>query len=170
MVHDGGEHVRGRVRPRVDQDQTASIFDHIDRNRLDDFTYPHHATRRCCRETRTGARSSHRARAEHAGPVSQRRIRPWVGGALRGGASGRDARPRQRCLSMARLSDRAGRDHEWEFNEWFHGITGETWAGATDQCWSAGDVCLRLPLRARRPRARARALENDETQLLHNRV
>jgi glycogen debranching enzyme len=59
-----------------------------------------------------------------------------------------------------------GREDEWEFNEWFHGVTGEP-KGAKDQAWSAGMyiyayICV---IESREPVFGT--LESAEAQLLH---
>ncbi len=63
---------------------------------------------------------------------------PWVGGlyvsALLQGGRAEEA---EEMLYKLALANKKGREKEWEFNEWFHGITGEP-CGSTDQAWSAG--------------------------------
>jgi glycogen debranching enzyme len=40
-------------------------------------------------------------------------------------------------LELLAQTNKEGRDHEWEFNEWFHGVSGKP-SGSPDQGWSAG--------------------------------
>jgi glycogen debranching enzyme len=63
---------------------------------------------------------------------------PWVGGLyvaalVRAGLMERA----HSALHQLAEANKYGRDHEWEFNEWLHGITGEP-KGSPDQLWSAG--------------------------------
>jgi hypothetical protein len=51
-------------------------------------------------------------------------------------AAGRTAEAETALLRLA-LMNRAGRDGEWEFNEWFHGLSGRP-MGHQRQSWSAG--------------------------------
>ena len=64
-------------------------------------------------------------------------IWPWVGGFYVASLvkAGQPALAQKELESLA-LSNRAGRDNEWEFNEWLHGRTGVP-MGATLQSWSA---------------------------------
>jgi hypothetical protein len=43
----------------------------------------------------------------------------------------------ERALVRLAAMNRLGRDHEWEFNEWFHGLSGRP-MGHRRQSWSAG--------------------------------
>jgi len=63
---------------------------------------------------------------------------PWVGGLYVSALvqSGRADEAGEMLYKLA-LANKKGREKEWEFNEWFHGITGEP-CGSTDQAWSAG--------------------------------
>ena len=65
-------------------------------------------------------------------------IWPWVSGLyvaalVRGGRM--DAA--RNALYRLALANKQGREREWEFNEWLHGVTGEP-KGSPDQAWSAG--------------------------------
>ncbi|MCL5104928.1 MAG: glycogen debranching protein [Armatimonadetes bacterium] len=155
----------------ADNDQTASIFDYIDRSRLDSphpIRTMHPPLLPGDKDWREYYRTEHELNMPdqyHNGGSW-----PWVGGLYVAALvrAGRLDRARDALYKLA-LCNRAGREHEWEFNEWFHGITGEP-RGATDQCWSAGMYvyaycCVRD---GREPVFGA--LENDETQLLHNRA
>lgn len=63
---------------------------------------------------------------------------PWVGGLYVAALTraGRHERAQDVLYRLA-LTNKAGRERPWEFNEWFHGVTGEP-RGSADQAWSAG--------------------------------
>ncbi|MCL5104613.1 MAG: glycogen debranching protein [Armatimonadetes bacterium] len=153
----------------ADDEQASTIFDYIDRHHLYEprpIRTMHPPIQPGDKDWREYYRTEHELNMPdqyHNGGSW-----PWVGGLYVA------ALVRARRLDQAKdvlhrlaLTNREGRDHEWEFNEWFHGITGEP-RGATDQCWSAGMYvygycCVkdgREPVFG--------TLESNETQLLHN--
>jgi glycogen debranching enzyme len=123
----------------ADDKQAASILDYIERNHLDE-PHPirtiHPPIQPEDRDWRVYYRTEHDLNLPdqyHNGGSW-----PWVGGLYVA------ALVRAGCIDHARevlyrlaLTNHEGRTHEWEFNEWFHGITGEP-RGAADQAWSAG--------------------------------
>ena len=123
----------------ADEEQTESILDYIATHNLDE-PYPvrtlHPPIQPGDKDWREYYRTEHDLNLPdqyHNGGVW-----PWVGGLyvaalVRGGKLDRA----QIALRGLALAGKQGREREWEFNEWIHGITGEP-RGSADQAWSAG--------------------------------
>jgi glycogen debranching enzyme len=123
----------------ADGEQTESILKYIRDNRLD-YPYPvrvmHPPIQPGDKDWRDYYRSEHELNIPdqyHNGGVW-----PWVGGLyiatlVRSG----HLDEAQKALEQLALANRQGQQHEWEFNEWIHGVTGEP-RGSADQAWSAG--------------------------------
>ena len=95
---------------------------------------------------------------------------PWVGGLyvaslVRVGCTG----AARKALQHLADANKAGREREWEFQEWLHGLSGEP-MGSADQGWSAGMYiyAYRCVEDGREPVFSA--LESQECQLWHNSV
>jgi len=155
----------------ADEEQTASILDYIDRHHLDQ-PHPirtiHPPIQPGDRDWREYYRTEHELNLPdqyHNGGSW-----PWVGGLYVAALvkAGRHERARDALYRLA-LTNREGREHEWEFNEWFHGITGEP-RGATDQLWSAGMYIYAYTCVKDGREPVFGTLESDEVQLLHNQV
>ena len=69
-------------------------------------------------------------------------IWPFIGGwlVLALVQAGRTAEAQQQLSALAELNA-LGRSGSWEFNEWFHGTTGQP-LGKPHQAWSAAMYCL----------------------------
>jgi glycogen debranching enzyme len=95
---------------------------------------------------------------------------PWVGGLYVAALvrAGRHKRARETLYRLA-LTNREGRTHEWEFNEWFHGVTGEP-RGAADQLWSAGMYVYAYSCVRDGREPVFGTLESADVQLMHNRI
>ena len=93
---------------------------------------------------------------------------PWVGGMYIAALvrAGRLDRARQMLHRLAQ-ANKLGREREWEFNEWIHGVTGEP-RGSADQGWSAGMFmyAYRCVQEGREPVFSA--IESPESLMLHN--
>ncbi|HXG35656.1 MAG TPA: amylo-alpha-1,6-glucosidase [Dehalococcoidia bacterium] len=66
---------------------------------------------------------------------------PWVGGFYVAALAKAGDRSAGRELVRLALANKAGRQGEWEFNEWLHGQTGEP-SGAVRQSWSAAGYII----------------------------
>lgn len=123
----------------ADEDQAASILDHIERNQID-RPYPIRTIFPPIQPGDPHWREYYRTEHELNMPDQYHNggIWPWVGG-LYVGALVRAKRmdKAREALELLAQANRQGRNREWEFNEWLHGISGEP-RGAHDQCWSAG--------------------------------
>jgi glycogen debranching enzyme len=153
----------------ADREQTESILNYIAENKLD-YPYPvrtlHPPIQPGDKDWREYYRTEHDLNLPnqyHNGGVW-----PWVGGMYVAALvrAGRLERARDALYRLA-LANKQGREHEWEFNEWFHGVTGEP-KGSPDQSWSAGmyiyaHSCVR---EGREPVFSL--LESRESQLWHN--
>lgn len=153
----------------ADTDQTASILDYIDRNHLDN-PHPirtiHPPIQPGDRDWREYYRTEHELNLPdqyHNGGSW-----PWVGGLYVAALvrAGRLNRAKDALYRLA-LCNKEGRKHEWEFNEWFHGITGEP-RGASDQLWSAGMYVYAYSCVMSEREPVFGALESHDAQLLHN--
>jgi glycogen debranching enzyme len=153
----------------ADEDQTATILDYIDKNKLDE-PFPiqtiHPSIKPGERDWREYYRTEHDLNLPNQ--YHNGGIWPWVGGLYVAALvrAGRLEKARQALYKLA-LADKQGREREWEFNEWLHGVTGEP-KGSPDQGWSAGMYiyayfCVR---EGREPVFSS--METHETQLLHN--
>jgi glycogen debranching enzyme len=123
----------------ADKDQTASILDYIIGNKIDE-PYPIRTIYPPIQPGDKDWREYYRTEHELNMPNQYHNggIWPWVGGLyvaalVRAGLLDRA----HAALYKLAEANKLGRDHEWEFNEWLHGITGEP-KGSPDQVWSAG--------------------------------
>lgn len=153
----------------ADKEQTESIFRYIDENRVDK-PYPirvmHPPIQPGDRDWREYYRTEHELNLPdqyHNGGIW-----PWVGGLYIASLvrAGRVEKAREELYQLA-LANKLGREGEWEFNEWLHGITGEP-RGSANQAWSAGMyiyayICVK---EGREPVFST--LESPEVQLWHN--
>jgi glycogen debranching enzyme len=123
----------------ADCDQTGRIFNYVTENRVD-HPYPirtmHPPIQPGDRDWREYYRTEHELNLPdqyHNGGIW-----PWVGG-LYIAALVRAGRMEQAGEALGRLAlaNKQGKEREWEFNEWLHGISGEP-RGSADQAWSAG--------------------------------
>ena len=153
----------------ADKEQTESILNYIDRNRLDE-PYPvrvlHPPIQPGTRDWRDYYSTEHDLNLPdqyHNGGIW-----PWVGG-LYIAALVRAGRLEQakRALHKLALANRLGRRREWEFNEWLHGISGEP-RGSDDQAWSAGMYMYAYTCVKEGREPVFDEMECAETQLLHN--
>ena len=95
-------------------------------------------------------------------------IWPWVGGLYVAALvrAGYMEKAKEALYKLA-LGNRQGKEREWEFNEWLHGISGEP-RGSADQCWSAGMYVYAYSCVREGREPVFSSLESDETPLLHN--
>ncbi len=123
----------------ADDEQTDSILRYIDDNNLNK-PYPIRALHPPIQPEDKDWREYYRTEHNLNLPDQYHNggIWPWVGGLYVAALvrAGRLERAQQELYHLAQ-ADRLGREHEWEFNEWIQGITGEP-RGARDQGWSAG--------------------------------
>lgn len=153
----------------ADEEQTATILDYIDRNQLDEprpIRTIHPPIQPEDRDWREYYRTEHELNLPdqyHNGGSW-----PWVGGLYAAALvrAGRHEKARDTLYRLA-LMDKAGRENEWEFNEWFHGITGEP-SGATDQAWSAGMYVYAYCCVRDGQEPVFGTLESEDRQLQHN--
>lgn len=153
----------------ADDEQTDSILDYIDRHRLDEphpIRTMHPPIQPGDRDWRDYYQTEHELNMPdqyHNGGSW-----PWVGGLYVAALvrAGRHEKAREALYRLA-LENREGRTHEWEFNEWFHGITGEP-RGATDQGWSAGMYVYAYSCVRDGREPVFGTLESADVQLLHN--
>lgn len=123
----------------ADEDQTAGILDYINRHHLDEpnpIRTIHPPIQPGERDWREYYRTEHNLNLPdqyHNGGSW-----PWVGGLYVAALvkAGRLDQARD-VLHRLALTNKMGKEDEWEFNEWFHGISGEP-KGAKNQAWSAG--------------------------------
>lgn len=123
----------------ADSDQTESILNYVCKNELEK-PYPvrvlHPPIHPGDKDWREYYRTEHELNLPNQ--YHNGGIWPWVGGlyvaALVRAQRLDHAREALRDLAQA---NRLGRDDEWEFNEWIHGLTGEP-RGSANQAWSAG--------------------------------
>ncbi|HEY3297685.1 MAG TPA: glycoside hydrolase 100 family protein [Armatimonadota bacterium] len=153
----------------ADVEQTATILKYIDENRLN-HPHPvrvlHPPIQPGDDEWREYYRTEHNLNLPdqyHNGGIW-----PWVGGLYVASLvrAGRLDLARTELYRLA-LADKMGREKEWEFNEWIHGVSGEP-KGSPDQSWSAGMyiyayVCVK---EGREPVFSI--LESPDSQILHN--
>lgn len=153
----------------ADQDQTESILNYIAKHKLDE-PFPvrtmHPAIQPGDKDWREYYRTEHELNMPdqyHNGGVW-----PWVGG-LYVAALVRAGRLEKASDALYRLAlaDRLGRKHEWEFNEWIHGVSGEP-RGSADQAWSAGMFIYAYTCVKEGREPVFDLLESPESQLLHN--
>ncbi len=123
----------------ADEEQTKSILDFIEENRID-RPYP---VRTMFPPIEPGDKDWREYyRTEHnlnmPNQYHNGGIWPWVGGLYVAALvhAGRLDKAKDELYRLAQ-ADHLGRDREWEFNEWLHGLTGEP-SGSPDQAWSAG--------------------------------
>jgi len=155
----------------ADDEQTASILDYIERHHLDEphpIRTMHPPIEPGDKDWREYYRTEHELNLPdqyHNGGSW-----PWVGGLYVAALvrAGRHKRARETLYRLA-LTNREGRTHEWEFNEWFHGITGEP-RGAADQLWSAGMYVYAYSCVKDGREPVFGTLESAEAQLMHNQV
>jgi len=153
----------------ADEDQTNSILDFIDEHKVDE-PYP---VRTILPSIEPGARDWREYyRTEHGlnipGQYHNGGVWPWVGGLYVAALvrAGRLERARDTLYRLAQ-ANKIGREHEWEFNEWIHGVTGEP-KGSPDQAWSAGMYMYAYNCVKEGCEPVLDVLESQETQLLHN--
>ena len=153
----------------ADEEQTERILDYIERNEVD-RPYPirtiHPPIQPGDKDWREYYRTEHELNLPdqyHNGGIW-----PWVGGLYVGALvrAGRLDRARENLVMLAQ-ANRLGREKEWEFNEWLHGISGEP-RGAHDQCWSAGMYIYAHTCVSQGCEPVFSCLESPESQLLHN--
>lgn len=153
----------------ADVEQTAAIFRFIEENRVNKpypirVMYP--PIQIGDRDWREYYRTEHELNLPdkyHNGGIW-----PWVGG-LYVAALVRAGMMEQAKTELYHLAqaDKQGKEHEWEFNEWLHGISGDP-MGSPNQAWSAGMfiyayVCVK---EGREPVFST--LESPESQLWHD--
>ena len=153
----------------ADAEQTQSVLEYIAAHKLDE-PYPAKAMYPPIEPGDKDWREYYRTEHELNLPNKYHNggIWPWVGGAyvaalVRAGMVDKAAD----VLHRLALANKQGREREWEFNEWLHGVTAEP-MGSPDQAWSAGMYlyaywCVR---EGREPVFSS--LESPESQLLHN--
>lgn len=153
----------------ADTEQTAAILRYIDDNQLDQ-PHPvrvlHPPIQPGDTEWREYYRSEHGLNMPdqyHNGGIW-----PWVSGLYVAALvrAGHVEKAREQLYRLA-LMNRLGRENEWEFNEWVHGVSGEP-KGSPNQAWSAGMyiyayVCVQ---EGREPVFSI--LESSESQLMHH--
>lgn len=123
----------------ADAEQSERILDFVDKNRVDE-PYPIRTIfppiQPDDKDWREYYRTEHKLNMPdqyHNGGVW-----PWVGGLYVAALVRADRHEQARnMLYKLALTNRLGRERKWEFNEWFHGITGKP-RGSPDQAWSAG--------------------------------
>ena len=155
----------------ADLEQTESIFDYLDRNSLDKpfpvrvLHPPIQPGDKDWRDYYVTEHDLNRPDHYHNGGIW-----PWVGGLYVAALvrAGRREKARQGLYWLA-LANRQGRQSEWEFNEWLHGVSGEP-AGSAQQAWSAGMYmyAYRCVQDGREPVFDT--MESPECQMWHNEV
>ncbi len=123
----------------ADHDQTASILDYIEKNEVD-HPFPIRTIHPPIQPTDPDWREYYRTEHELNLPDQYHNggIWPWVGGLYVAAlVRARQMDKAREALSRLARANKQGRLHEWEFNEWLHGISGEP-RGSSDQAWSAG--------------------------------
>ncbi len=126
-------------------------------------------TLQLCRVTRTGGTIIARSMSLNLpDQYHNGGIWPWVGG-LYVAALTRAGRLDKagECLAKLAQANQLGRQNEWEFNEWLHGVSGEP-RGSADQCWSAGMYIYAYTCVKQGREPVFDVLESDEVQLQHN--
>lgn len=153
----------------ADEDQAASILDYIEKHRLD-MPYPvrtmHPPIQPGDKDWREYYRTEHDLNLPdqyHNGGIW-----PWVGGLYVAALvrAGRLEKAKTALCQLA-LADRLGKKHEWEFNEWLHGVSGEP-RGSSDQAWSAGMFIYAYTCVRQGCEPVFGCFETPETQCLHN--
>jgi len=153
----------------ADDDQTNSILDYIESHRID----RPHPVRTMYPPIEPGDkdwREYYRTEHELNLPNQYHNggVWPWVGGLYVAALvhAGRLDRARDELYRLAQVN-KLGVEREWEFNEWFHGLTGEP-KGSPDQAWSAGMFiyAYRCVQEGRQPVFSM--MESAECQLWHN--
>ncbi|MEN6370552.1 MAG: amylo-alpha-1,6-glucosidase [Armatimonadota bacterium] len=153
----------------ADSEQTSAILGYIETNRLDEprpIRTIHPPIQPGDKEWREYYRTEHELNMPdqyHNGGSW-----PWVGGLYVAALvrAGRIDRAREVLYRLA-LTNRQGREHEWEFNEWFHGVSGEP-MGSADQAWSAGMYIYAYCCVRDRREPVFGILESTEAQLMHD--
>lgn len=123
----------------ADGEQQTSILRHIEENHIDE-PFPIRTINPPIQPGDPDWREYYRTEHELNLPDQYHNggIWPWVGGMYVAALvrAGRMEKARDTLYKLA-LANKQGREREWEFNEWLHGISGEP-RGSADQAWSAG--------------------------------
>lgn len=153
----------------ADEEQTDSILDHIESNKLDE-PYPVRTIFPPIQPGDPDWREYYRTEHELnlPGQYHNGGVWPWVGG-LYVAALVKARRLDKASDALYRLAqaDRLGREQEWEFNEWLHGVSGEP-RGSAHQAWSAGMFIYAYTCVKEGKEPVFDAMDNRETQMLHN--
>lgn len=153
----------------ADREQTESIFDYIDRNSLNK-PYPIRTMNPPIQPGERDWREYYRTEHNLNLPDQYHNggIWPWVGGLYVAALvrAGRLEKARDELYSLA-LANRQGKESEWEFNEWLHGISGDP-KGSASQGWSAGMFIYAYTCTNEGREPVFSVLESPETQLLHD--
>ncbi len=153
----------------ADEDQAERILGYITKHKLDE-PYPvrtiHPPIQPGDKDWREYYRTEHELNLPdqyHNGGVW-----PWVGGLYVAALvrAGHRKKASDALVKLA-LANKQGRQREWEFNEWLHGITGEA-RGSADQCWSAGMYMYAYSCVEQGREPVFDTLESNDSQLLHN--
>ena len=123
----------------ADDEQTDSILNHIEKHEIDK-PYPIRTINPPILPEDKDWREYYRTEHELNLPDQYHNggIWPWVGGLYVSALvrAGRLAKAEEALYRLA-LANQQGKEREWEFNEWLHGISGLP-RGSADQAWSAG--------------------------------
>lgn len=153
----------------ADKEQTESILGYIARHKLDE-PYPVRTMHPPIQPGEKDWREYYRTEHDLNLPDQYHNggIWPWVGGLYVAALvrAGHREKAKEALYQLA-LADRQGRDREWEFNEWLHGISGEA-RGSSDQGWSAGMFIYAYYCVSEGREPVFNMLESHETQLMHN--
>jgi glycogen debranching enzyme len=154
----------------ADGDQADSILDYIDRHELDQ-PYPVRTLHPPIQPGDKDWREYYRTEHDLNLPDQYHNGGGWPGGGgLYVGALGRGGRMEKgrNALEQRALAQQQGGAREWEFNEWFHGISGEP-RGSADQAWSAGMYIYAYTCVRQEAEPVFSTLESEETQMMHSR-
>lgn len=153
----------------ADKDQTQSILNYIWENKVDE-PYPIRTMHPPILPGDKDWREYYRTEHELNMPDQYHNggIWPWVGGLYVAALvrAGYLEKAKEALYKLA-LANKQGKEQEWEFNEWLHGISGEP-RGSADQCWSAGMYVYAYSCVKGGCEPVFSSLEPDETQILHN--
>ena len=165
----------------ADEEQTESIFRYIDDNRLDS-PFPvrvlHPPIQPGDKDWRDYYVTEHNLNLPNQ--YHNGGIWPWVGGLYVAALvrAGRIEKAREALYRLA-AANKQGREREWEFSEWLHGVTGEPGRtprtdtegenlASTDQAWSAGMYMYAYSCVREGREPVFSSVESPETQPLHN--
>ncbi|MDI6828813.1 MAG: amylo-alpha-1,6-glucosidase [Armatimonadota bacterium] len=153
----------------ADAEQTERILDYLFKHKLDE-PYPVRAIHPPIKPGDKDWRDYYITEHELNKPNQYHNggIWPWVGGLYVAALvrAGLLDQARETLANLA-LSNKLGREQEWEFNEWLHGITGEP-RGAIYQAWSAGMYLYAYSCIKESREPVFSMLESRECQLWHN--